>query len=296
MEKIMTFVLQSENRSSAVVKTHGGELVSYIRDGQEYVWQGNPEYWSGQAPILFPVVCSPKDGKMAFDGVDYPMPKHGFTNRMEFVPVYISKSRITLELRESAETLAMFPFKFSLTVTYTLKNDGFDAEFAVKNMDKKEMTFCIGGHPGFNCPMEDGESFTDYSLVFDNAEGATVSITDQGFMNDAVPKCDKLNGTNEIPLVYSDFDNDAMIVENLPSRVVRLVSRKTGHGIVFDFDGFDALGLWTPDHKEAPFLCLEPWNGLPAAVTETAEAKDKKYAITLAPGKTYTVGYRTRVI
>jgi len=292
----MTFTLTSENGTAAQVKTFGGELVSFVKDGQEYVWQGDPAHWDGQAPVLFPVVCSPKDGKIAFDGVEYPMPKHGFAWTREFSPVYISKSVITMELRETAETLAMFPFRFSLTVTYTILDDGFDAEFAVVNLDKKEMTFCIGGHPGFNCPMSDGERFEDYALVFKNADGAVVSVTDRGFMNDAVPKCDKLNGTNRIGLSYPDFDNDAMIVENLPVKAVKLISEKTGHGISFDFEGFDALGLWTPDHKESPFLCLEPWNGLPADVKETTDAKSKKYAISLAPGKTYHVGYRTRVI
>ncbi len=292
----MTFTLRSDSGSCAVVRTAGGELVSFVKDGREYVWQGDPEHWDGQAPILFPVVCSPKDGKIAFDGVEYPMPKHGFAMTKEFKPVFITKDAVTLELRESEETLAMFPFRFSLSVTYSVSDDGFDAAFTVKNLDEKEMTFCIGGHPGFNCPMAEGEGFEDYRLVFDNAEGAEVSVTDRGFMNDALPKRDKLNGTNELPLIYSDFDEDAMIVENLPAHGVRLISDKTGHGIYFAFDGFDALGLWTPEKKNSPFLCLEPWNGLPANVEETTDAKSKKYAISLAPGETYHVGYRTQVI
>ncbi len=292
----MTFTLKSDSGTAAVVRTAGGELVSFIKDGREYVWQGHPDHWDGQAPVLFPVVCSPKDGKIAFDGVEYPMPKHGFAMSKVFDPVYITKSAVTLELRESPETLAMFPFRFSLRVTYTVHDDGFDAEFAVKNPDERDMTFCIGGHPGFNCPMEEGESFEDYRLVFDNAEGAVVSISDKGFMNDELPKRDKLIGTNELPLVYSDFDEDAMIIENIPVKRVKMISDKTGHGISFDFDGFDVLGLWTPEKRNSPFLCLEPWNGLPANVKETTEAKSKKYAITLAPGETYRVGYRTRVI
>jgi len=292
----MTFTLTSDNGTTAVVRTTGGELVSYINDGIEYVWQGHPDHWEGQAPVLFPVVCSPKDGKIAFNGVEYPMPKHGFAMTKEFKPVFVTKDSVTLELRESEETLAMFPFRFSLKVTYTVYDDGFDAAFSVTNLDDGEMTFCIGGHPGFNCPLTEGETFEDYRLVFDNAEGAVVSISDKGFMNDAVPKKDKLKGTNEIPLIYSDFDEDAMIVENLPCRRVKLISDKTGRGISFDFDGFDALGLWTPEKRKSPFLCLEPWNGLPADVKETTEAKSKKYAITIGSGETYHVGYRTRVI
>ncbi len=292
----MLFNLQN-NDAAAVVRSHGGELVSFLCDGIEYVWQGIPEHWSGQAPILFPVCCSPKDGKMAHNGKEYPMRKHGFARDGEFEPVYISKNKVILEQRETEETLRMFPFCYSLKAEYTLHESGFDARFIVKNLDKNEMTFCIGGHPGFNCPMtpEDG-GFEDYSLYFRNAEGCTVSLTKDGYMNSSVPKCDRLRGTNELPLKYADFDNDAMIVEGLQEKSVELLSRKTGHGIRFDFEGFDALGLWTPDHKKSPFLCLEPWNGLPADVDETTDAKRKKYARTIAPGAEYAVGYSVQVV
>ena len=42
--------------AEAVGNTLGGELVSYKLDGQEYVWQGLPEYWASHAPVLFPTV------------------------------------------------------------------------------------------------------------------------------------------------------------------------------------------------------------------------------------------------
>lgn len=32
-------------------------------DGVEYLWEGNPEYWSGQAPVLFPICGSIRDDK-----------------------------------------------------------------------------------------------------------------------------------------------------------------------------------------------------------------------------------------
>lgn len=292
----MTFTITSGN-SAGVVRTYGGELVSFVNNGVEYVWQGDPEHWNGQAPILFPVCCSAKDNTMSFGGTDYPMPKHGIARKREFEPVLISKNRVILEQRETEETLTMFPFCYSLKAEYSVTENGFSARFTVKNLDKNEMTFCIGGHPGFNCPLrdEDGE-FEDYRLVFDNADGAVVSVTKDGYMNSSVPKVDRLVGTNEIPLLYSDYDNDCMIVENLPVKKVRLVSDKTGKGFSFDFEGFDAIGLWTPIGKKSPFICLEPWNGLPADVDETTDAKSKKYAISLEPGMEYSVGYSVEVI
>ncbi len=292
----MTFHLTTAE-SSATVRSLGGELISFIKNGVEYCWTGEPEHWGGRAPILFPVCCAAKDGKMAHDGVEYPMPKHGIVRKREFEPVYISKNKVVLEQRETEESLKNFPFCYSLKVEHTLTENGFITRFIVKNLDKNEMTFCIGGHPGFNCPLteEDG-GFEDYSLYFDDAEGCTVSITKDGYMNAEVPKLDKLQGTNELPLCYSDFDNDAMIIENLPKKALNLISRKTGRGMRFLFDGFDALGIWTPIKKNSPFVCLEPWNGLPADVAETTDAKSKKYAITLASGEEYSVAYGIEVI
>lgn len=292
----MTISLTSGS-TSGVVRTYGGELVSFKAGGLEYVWQGDPAHWNGQAPILFPVCCSAKDNKIAFDGVEYPMPKHGLARKREFEPILIAKDRVVLEQRETEETLQSFPFCYSLKADYTVREDGFSATFTVKNLDKNEMTFCIGGHPGFNVPLcpEDG-GFEEHSLFFEDAEGCTASITKDGYMNAEVPKLDILKGTNELPLVWSDYDNDAIILENLPKKTVCLLSRRSGKGFRFDFEGFDALGLWTPDHKHSPFICLEPWNGLPADVAETTDAKSKKYARTIAPDAEYSVGYAVTVI
>ncbi len=292
----MTFNISS-GTSTGIAHTHGGELVSYKNNGIEYVWQGNPEHWSGQAPILFPVCCSPKDGKMSHFGRDYPMTKHGIARTREFEPVFISKNKVILEQRETEETLKMFPFCYSLKVAHEVRDNGFSTTFTVKNLDKNDMTFCLGGHPGFNCPLspEDG-GFEDYSLYFEDAEGCTVSLTKDGYMNKSLPKLNKLKGTNELPLVYSDYDNDAMIVEYLPKKTVKLLSRKSGKGFSFKFDGFDALGLWTPIKKHSPFICLEPWNGLPADVDETTDARSKKYSLTIKPDEEYTVGYSIDII
>ncbi len=292
----MTFTLTS-GRSSAVVRTFGGEIISYKHDGLEYIWQGDPAYWADHSPILFPVICYPYEGKIAFDGVEYPMPKHGFAMNQEFEPVLISKDRVILEQRETEETLRSFPFCYSLKVEYGITDEGFYCNFYVRNLDKNEMTFCIGAHPGFNCPIrpEDG-GFEDYTLVFDDASGCVVSISPDEYMDDALPKINVLKGTNELPLRYSDYDQDSLTVENMPKSALNFIANSTGRGIRFDFTGFKALGIWTPNDKPSPLLCLEPWNGLPADRKETAEAKSKKYAITIQPDEEYSVGYTVTMI
>ena len=57
-------MIQLKNdKISAAFKTMGAELSS-LKDaeGTEYLWQGNPDYWSGQAPVLFPIVGCLRNG------------------------------------------------------------------------------------------------------------------------------------------------------------------------------------------------------------------------------------------
>ena len=60
------------------VDTHGAEAVSLKKDGKEYIWNGNPEFWNRHAPVLFPFVGKPKDKKYRYEGKKYPMGQHGF--------------------------------------------------------------------------------------------------------------------------------------------------------------------------------------------------------------------------
>lgn len=275
----------------------GGELVSFVKDGVEYVWYGKEEHWSGRAPCLFPVVCRAKDDKITVDGKDYPMKKHGIARKTEFVPLEVTPCSVTFRFTENEETLKSYPFKFFLDITHTVCENGFTTEYRVTNTNDCEMPFCIGGHPGFNCPLLPGESFEDYSLCFDDAAGVRLynCESEGGYTDDSMPQLDYIKN-DEFKLFYGAFDNDAVIAENLPKKAVSLVNRSTGKGFRFEFDSFDAIGFWTPVKKNSPFICLEPWNGLPGNVGETSVLKDKKYAKTLSPGESFATSYKVTVI
>ncbi|MBQ6833696.1 MAG: hypothetical protein IJO55_04680 [Lachnospiraceae bacterium] len=69
----------------AVVTTKGAELISFKDAGKkEYIWNGNPEYWSGRNPVLFPIVGTLKDGKIEMDGKVCEMGRHGFGRVSEY--------------------------------------------------------------------------------------------------------------------------------------------------------------------------------------------------------------------
>lgn len=265
----------------AAARSLGGELVS-LRDekGQEYIWEGDPAFWSGQNPVLFPIVGSLKDGKVDIGGKRCEMGRHGFARGMEFSPVEQGEDFITLELRENEETLKCYPFSFSLKVTHRLLEDGFSTTFAVANTGAAPMPFCLGGHTAVRIPEED--RFEDYDLVFDVPEQADSHLLNpQGIIRHDGRK-PMLDGSR-IALNYDDFaEMDTIIFSMLRSGNVSLLHRETGRGMRLDFHEFPMVAFWTK--PGAPFLCLEPWQGCAAWDNETGKFEDKPFCTVLQPG------------
>lgn len=286
-------------KAEAICSTMGGELRSYKLGGKSYVWEGNAEYWASSSPVLFPTVCATIDGTVKFEGTAYPLMKHGFARKQEFTLYEATENKLTYLLASNDELKELYPYDFNLFVTHSICDNGFTTEFKVVNTDKKPIVFTIGGHPGFNCPINEGENFSDYKLVFEKQEKVDVIYTTSyggGYIDPSFNPVGKLQNTNEWELDHKDYDVDVLIAPTLKSRKVKLVHKVTGKGIEMDFNGFNALGVWTPPKKNAPFVCLEPWNGLPASIGETGNFEDKPYAITLPVGEEYSVSYTVTII
>ena len=281
----MTFELKKGGLRAAA-RTLGGELVS-LRDGsgREHIWEGDPAFWSGQNPILFPIVGALKEGKVDIGGTVYEMGRHGFARGMEFVPAEQGEDFVTLELRETEDTLKCYPFPFSLKVTHRLLEDGFTTTFSVTNTGTAPMPFCVGGHTAIRLP--EGASFEDYELVFDVPEQADSHLlTPQGIIRHDGRRT-MLNG-GITPLDYDTFAQlDTIIFSMLRSGNVSLVHRETGRGLRLDFHEFPMVAFWTK--PGAPFLCLEPWQGCAAWDNETGRFEDKPFCLTLEPGAQKTL-------
>ena len=284
----MIFELKKGNLR-ATAQTRGGELAS-LRDGggREYIWEGDPAFWPGQNPILFPIVGSLLNGKIQINGTTYEMGRHGFARGMEFAPVEQGEDFVALELRETEETLACYPFPFSLRVTHRLLEDGFSTTFSVQNTGGSPMPFCIGGHTAIRIP--EGERFEDFHLLFDQAETADSHLlSPQGIILHDGRKT-MLDGTGTLALDYQDFAQmDTLIFSMLRSGNVSLVHRETGRGVRLDFHEFPMVAFWTK--PGAPFLCMEPWLGCAAWDNESGRFEDKLFCALLQPGEVKELAY-----
>ena len=293
----MEYILQRSDLT-AVVKSCGAELVSF-RDGSgtEYIWTGTAPHWSGQNPVLFPIVSRLKNGKTTIGGREYAMVQHGFARRSEFTVLSKTESSITLELRENEETLAEYPFPFALRITHSLVDGGFTTAFAIENTGDTPMPCFIGAHTGFNCPMNEGESFSDYELVFDKAETASLLMTTPDALISGTVREPCLDNCDRFPLNYDIFERiDTMIFEHLRSTGVALRHKDTGRGVHMAFEGFPMIGFWTQGAKRAPFLCIEPWHGCAAVDTEDGTFEGKRHCMTLAPNEVKELSYTVTTV
>ena len=278
---------------SGTVDTYGGELISYVNDGKEYIWTGDMKYWNGHAPVLFPFVSALKDWKVKFYGEEYSMTtKHGFSRKSEFELAELTDTRAVFELKANENTLKQYPFNFVLRVSHEITEEGYTTTYHVSNCDSRDMFFCIGGHAGY---LVDN-SCEDYVLKFEKPEDLDMYYTDEQSLFSDSYKLEKRITGDTYEICYKDFDVDAIVLKHPASKKVCLVKKSDGTGMEFCYDGFENLTLWTPPKLQAPFFCLEPWNGLPAYTDETGNFEDKPGAIKLEPGKEYEVSYSIRCI
>ena len=135
------------------ISLHGAELTS-IRDsfGREFLWQADPAFWKRHSPVLFPIVGSLWDKHFRVNGREYERGQHGFARDMDFRLVSEREDEMWFELKSSPETLAKYPYKFTLRIGYRLEANKIHVMWEVSGDDSQTMWFQIGAHPAFYLP------------------------------------------------------------------------------------------------------------------------------------------------
>jgi galactose mutarotase-like enzyme len=276
---------------SVSVKNHGAELCSLksLKNNKEYLWQADSQYWGKHSPILFPIIGFLKDNEYIYEGNKYEISKHGFARDYEFQLVEKYDNMLKYIFNSDENTLKKYPFDFELYIIYTLNDEKLDISYEVKNKDNKQMYFSIGAHPAFNCNIYEGDKY----LEFEEEETLDSYITNlkNGLMEKG--KNPILENEKELLLTYDLFKEDALIFDNIKSNSISIRDDKTGEKVKVSIKGFPYLGIWTP---EAPFICIEPWYGLPDAVDSNKELRDKIGMQKLEENKTFKANYQVEII
>ena len=248
-------VTLSNSKITVKIAKRGAEIKSIDSFGKEYMWSADPKIWGKSAPIMFPICGGLKEGRYELFGKSYSMSKHGFARNSDFDVEKIEKDKVTLVLHDSEETRAIYPFKFNFRVSFAISDESLSVTYDVENLSDTPMYASFGAHEGYACP----EGIEKYEVIMPEKETLYAS----GLNGELVTDYYKLmceNG-NKIPLREVDFFIDAVVFRNIKNKSVTLKNKENGRGVRVDFPEFDNLVLW---HKyNSPYLCIEPWCGLP---------------------------------
>lgn len=244
--------------------------------------------WGGKAPMLWPATGrnfeeqAPRGMGWRWEGQVLSMPIHGFARDLPWRIMRTGKglrtSSLQLELTETRESLAHYPFGFNVQAAYRLHPEGLEIAYTVvaSSENRGEMPFSIGNHITFR-----------------------QSLSGQGAMRLTTPAGRRLIldqsgepvGAEEIP-PYANYpltefaDEKAVPLTGYPSepwlqlddpsglgiRLSHSSSRPAdGEAVMFNLWGNSALGFFSP----------EPWLGRQNSLA------DQTGVVRLPPGESF---------
>ncbi|HKX87110.1 MAG TPA: aldose 1-epimerase family protein [Flavobacterium sp.] len=276
-------IIQLSNHNSTVkINTLGAELVSFYNNGRNYIWAIDEKFWNKTSPVLFPIVGRLKNDEYTFSGNRYQLPRHGFARNHEFEISSQTEKSVTFSLKESEGTLFVYPFLFELKIQYTLKDSQLEIAYSVINNSNTIMPFSLGAHPAFKIDSD----FEDYSLLFEKDDVlVNHELENENFNGKTVAVPLK---NHQLPLSYSLFEKDAIVLKKINSKKVTLIRQNVPY-LALDFKEFPNLGIWTK--PEAPFLCIEPWCGFADNTNTNGIILNKEGIIKLQPNEAFTTSF-----
>lgn len=271
---------------SAAINPLGAELSS-LKDaeGRELMTNADPAFWTGRAPLLFPIIGELAGGRYRLDGETYALPRHGFARRQPFELLEREGDRLVLRLSDGEETRAVYPFAFTLDVAFTLNDFSLYIDVRATNDSHADMPASFGFHPAFAWPLPYGQPREAHAVRFAQEEPAPLKrLADNLIAPDARPS--PLHG-HRLDLRDDLFADDALIWENVHSDHV-VYGAETGPSLRIAWKNTPNLGVWTK--PGAPYVCIEPWAGIADPVGFSGEVWDKPGIVRIVHGASASWG------
>lgn len=288
----MRYVLENETLC-VEIDSFGAEVKSVKRksDNKEYMWHGDKKYWGRTSPVLFPFVGGCKDKQYCYEGQTYSIGQHGFARDMEFELETQTANEIWFSIHDTKETWECYPFAFVLKIGYVLEENKVSVFWNVHNPDCKTLYFSIGAHPAFLCPVNGEDTKEGYGVSFDglselhhygNTKDTGLALTSE---DNILPLTDE-----KAFFTPGFFDNCTYIAEGKQTNAVSLVTPDGEPYVRVEFD-MPLFALWSPEGKNAPFVCIEPWCGRCDAVDFNGTLQEREFENTLGAKETFETSY-----
>ena len=281
----------------------GAELQS-IKDKTtdfEYLWHGDKAYWARRSPILFPIVGKVWNGRMLYQGKEYPLSQHGFARDCKFEAINVfdlnrkfnyrfsSFSAMAFLLSSNADTRKIYPFDFDLYVVYQLEGRSVEVHWVVDNKTDGDIYFQIGAHPAFNYRDFDTEAAIQGYMKFNRSGYLSLTRLECGGYA-AKERGEFFAQELGVPITKDTFAGDALVFENQLNSV-SLCDKQGEPYIELSFDA-PVVGLWSPAKVGyAPFMCIEPWYGRCDDSNFDGSYNNKPYINHLQKEETFKTSY-----
>ncbi|WP_404482705.1 aldose 1-epimerase family protein [Novosphingobium sp. BL-52-GroH] len=279
----VAFTTISSGDLTARINPLGAELWSLTdRQGREYMTDADPAFWTGHAPLLFPIVGALHDDRYRLDGREYALPKHGFARRSTFAVVEAGADHVLFRLADSARTREAYPFAFVLDMAFRIDATGLHMEARIANPGEEPLPFSFGYHPAFAWPLPGGAAKSDHMIAFEQPEPQPIRrIEPETGLVLPEPVATPVEGH----LLHPDaaqFEADALIWDRLASRALTFGAPGATQ-LAIAFPDTPMLGIW--QKPGAAYLCIEPWQGIADPLGFTGDFRAKPGVVTLKPGE-----------
>lgn len=287
----MVYTLENE-KITAKISDFGAELISVVRkeDGCEYIWQADARYWGRHAPWLFPICSHFYEDTYTYRGKTYHMGSHGFARQSTFTAEQKSEVSLDMTLLSSDQTKAVYPFDFALTIHYTLEGETLRACMDIRNEGQQIMPVAPGGHPGFNVPLDGKGAYEDWYLEFEQPCDPDEMILTDTLYNSGIKRAYPLRDGNKMDLRHSMFVIDGVFLANV-STTVSLRSSCSDRFVTMKHPQMPYLGIWSKPKSDAPYVCIEPWRGLPSYDGSVEDLETRNDMFRLQPGEQRQVSF-----
>jgi galactose mutarotase-like enzyme len=238
---------------------------------QPFFWDRETERTRGGLPFLFPV-CGRMErnginGAYLYNGRIYQIKIHGFSMRMPWVVDAEAPDSLTVSLRDTEATRAIYPFEFHVTLRFKMGSGGLNIEQEFKNKGGHPLPYYAGFHPYFLTPPAGaGKDATTVQLAGVSKWSYSASYADI-VGRGAVPDFPVSVGNSTINEGLIEVEDPCEAIMHYPDGVaLHMVAVGEGGRRMFPF-----VQLYTIADK--PFFCMEPWMGFPNSMNSMGSVR-----------------------
>lgn len=273
-----SIICAKDGTRAVILPEKGATVVSFCHKGVEFLYKNeenlnSPERPRCGIPFLFPIFGRLKDGRYLWNGKKYTMEIHGFGHTSVWEVQERKEDSLVLVLNFNEQTLAHYPFRFRVTLTFRVENGALTIGQKYENLDTVPLPYNYGFHPYF---------------LTEHLENMEVETTADTLFDFAVGPIPFGHGTHRLSLTEGAPETGAALMGVHGPTILRNIPE--GRLLTIEFDSsFYTHVLWAQAGK--PFLCAEPVNG-------SADGLNTGNYMTLQPGecKDASITFRAEII